>query len=120
LTVQRFGIPIRRGASCQNNINRQNDFYKYAYNIINRDRSEYNVAPVLFSRNVAAQLHAEDILGTKQLSHWTTDGMKPYMKYSMHNGTGYVKQNVACKQIINPYGIGIIHRELIQQDPLKN
>ena len=31
----------------------------------------------------------------QQPSHWTTDGMKPYMKYSEYNGTGYVEQNVA-------------------------
>lgn len=76
------------------------------------------MAPVLFSRNVAAQLHAEDILGAKQLSHWTTDGMKPYMKYSMHNGTGYVKQNAACKQIIIPYGIGLYNSSRI--DPARS
>jgi hypothetical protein len=94
------------------------DLYKYAYDIINRDRTEYSVAPVFFSRNVAAQLHAEDIMGAKQLSHWTTDGMKPYMKYSMHNGTGYVKQNAACKQIIIPYGIGLYNSSRI--DPARS
>jgi uncharacterized protein YkwD len=51
--------------------------------------------PVLLSNNRAAQLHAENMLNTKILSHWTTDGMKPYMKYTVYGGTGHVGQNVA-------------------------
>ena len=47
------------------------------------------------SDNRAAQLHAEDMLKTRTLSHWTTDGMKPYMRYIMYGGTGDVSQNIA-------------------------
>src|SRR5213594_4675281 len=41
--------------------------------------------------------HAEELLQTRHLSHWTTDGMKPYMRYSLNDGTGYVAQNAAAK-----------------------
>jgi uncharacterized protein YkwD len=81
---------------------------QYALNKINEDRAKYDLRPVYLSSNEAAQIHAEDILRTKTISHWTTDGMKPYMRYSIYNGTGYVAQNIAIIGVsgpgtINPY-----------------
>jgi hypothetical protein len=52
--------------------------------MLNEDRAKYGLSPVLLSNNRGAQLHAEDILKTRQISHWTTDGMKPYMKYTIY------------------------------------
>ena len=70
---------------------------QYALDIINEDRQKFNLAPVALSSNKAAQVHADDLFRSRYLepSHWTTDGMKPYMKYSTYNGTGYVDQNGA-------------------------
>src|SRR5579885_959248 len=61
---------------------------------INQDRAKYGLPPVNLSPNRAAQAHAEDMLSSRQISHWTTDGMKPYMRYTIYNGTGAVQQNV--------------------------
>jgi uncharacterized protein YkwD len=71
-----------------------NTLVQYALSKINEDREKYGLSPVLLSNNRGAQLHAEDMLKTRQISHWTTDGMKPYMKYTIYRGTGYVRQNV--------------------------
>lgn len=68
---------------------------QYALKLINDDRQEAGLPPVSLSLNEAAQAHAEDVLKTRQISHWTTDGMKPYMRYSLYGGTGYVAQNIA-------------------------
>lgn len=70
---------------------------QYALDIINEERQKFKLAPVALSSNKAAQAHADDLFrsGYLEPSHWTTDGMKPYMKYSTYNGTGYVDQNVA-------------------------
>jgi len=92
----------------QPNIAVDNSLLQYALNKINEDRAKFNLPPVQLSRNEAAQIHAEDILRTKAISHWTTDGMKPYMRYSIYNGTGYVAQNIAITSVsgagtINPY-----------------
>jgi uncharacterized protein YkwD len=67
---------------------------QYALKKINEDRVRFNLSPVELSKNEAAQIHAEELLKTRILSHWTTDGMKPYMRYSVYNGTGYVVQNI--------------------------
>jgi uncharacterized protein YkwD len=92
----------------QPNIAVDKSLQQYALNKINEDRAKYDLPPVYLSSNEAAQIHAEDILRTKAISHWTTDGMKPYMRYSIYNGTGYVAQNIAVIGVsgpgtINPY-----------------
>jgi hypothetical protein len=51
--------------------------------------------PVKLSSNEAAQMQAEDVFRTKQISHWTTNGEKPYMTYTQYDGEGSVQQNVA-------------------------
>ncbi len=67
---------------------------KYALTKINEDRKNFGLTLVLQSNNTAAQAHANELLKTEFISHWTTDGFKPYMYYSLHNGTGYVQQNI--------------------------
>jgi hypothetical protein len=69
---------------------------KYALDLINADRATHNLPQLNLSNNMAAQNQADEFF-TKKIqypSHWSTDGMKPYMKYSMYNGTGYVQQNI--------------------------
>jgi uncharacterized protein YkwD len=79
--------------------NHHGDFIRYALDRINEDRAKNNLTSVNLSQNKAAQIHADSLFGAKDQypSHWTTDGMKPYMKYSKYNGTGYVEQNVAVR-----------------------
>lgn len=66
----------------------------FALSKINEDRNHYGLASLVMSNNTAAQIHADEILKTKTLSHLTVEGFKPYMLYSLYNGTGYVQQNV--------------------------
>jgi len=67
----------------------------FALDRINHDRSKFNLSPVKLSANEAAQEHAQDVLQTRLLSHWMTNGEKPYMTYTRLGGTGAVSQNVA-------------------------
>ncbi len=66
----------------------------YALQIINKDRESFNLPPVIISNNKAAQVHADDILKTRAISHWMTNGEKPYMTYAVYGGRGKVSQNV--------------------------
>jgi hypothetical protein len=68
---------------------------QYALKKINEDRANFNLPPVQLSDNYATQAHADELLKTETLSHWTLDGMKPYMRYSMYYGNDNVVQNVA-------------------------
>jgi len=68
---------------------------QYALKKINESRAKYGLPVVELGENNAAQVHANELLKTEMLSHWTTDGMKPYMRYSLYNGHDNVVQNIA-------------------------
>jgi uncharacterized protein YkwD len=91
-----------------------NDVVQYALRKINEDRSRFNIPAVKLSNNTAPQLQAEDMLRSRLISHYTSDGMKPYMKYTVFGGKGYVAQNVGYDgynnlqtSIINRCKIGV-------------
>lgn len=63
--------------------------------LINRDRASVGLPPVVLGTNPAAQRHAEEMLAKGYLSHWGTDGMKPYMRYTLAGGVNYEAENVA-------------------------
>ena len=67
---------------------------EYALKKINEDRAQFKLSPVELSDNKAAQVHAEDVLTTREISHWMTNGEKPYMTYTRLGGVGHVGQNV--------------------------
>ncbi|TAK15977.1 MAG: CAP domain-containing protein [Nitrosarchaeum sp.] len=78
------------------------ELVQYALEQINEDRTKNNLAPVLLSYNSAAQIHAEDVLEQRKISHWMSNGEKPYMTYSRLGGTGDVSQNVGFSGFVNP------------------
>jgi hypothetical protein len=73
----------------------------YALFKINSDRLSMGLNPVSQSDNQAAQYHAAEILQSEFLSHWSKNGLKPYMLYSLYNGTGYIQQNIGQISYIN-------------------
>ena len=54
--------------------------------LINEARAEAGVPPVVMGTNDVAQIQAEKLLRDCVLSHWGTDGLKPYMRYSLAGG----------------------------------
>ena len=54
--------------------------------LINAERTQAGLNPVVLGDNVAAQLHAEAGLEGCFSSHWGLDGLKPYMRYSLAGG----------------------------------
>ena len=73
----------------------------FALSKINIDRLSFGLNLVSLSDNKAAQHHASEILQSGFLSHWSTNGLKPYMVYSLYNGTGYIQQNTGQISYIN-------------------
>ena len=71
------------------------ELVQHVLNRINKDRADSGLLPVELSPNQAAQIHAEDVFRTRQISHWMTNGEKPYMTYTQYDGEGSVQQNVA-------------------------
>ena len=58
----------------------------YILELINGRRARAGVPPLELGSNNAAQLHAESSLQDCTSSHWGTDGLKPYMRYSLAGG----------------------------------
>lgn len=54
--------------------------------LINAEREEAGVDPVVLGDNIAAQMHTEASLENCVGSHWGIDGLKPYMRYSLAGG----------------------------------
>ena len=54
--------------------------------LINEARADEHLPPVSLGQNQAAQLHAQDMLDTCFISHWGSDGLQPYMRYTLTNG----------------------------------
>ena len=72
-----------------------NQLRYHALRLINNDRAGHGLTPVVLGTNIAAQLHAEDMLVNDYFGHWWADGRKPYMVYTQTGGTSYVSENVA-------------------------
>lgn len=73
----------------------QEELVNHMLELINRDRASFGLEPVKLGSNSAAQIHAEDVFRNKQISHWMSNGEKPYMTYSKYGGKGSMGQNVA-------------------------
>ena len=54
--------------------------------LINNERRAAGVLEVVLGANNAAQLHAEASLQGCYSSHWGSNGLKPYMRYSLAGG----------------------------------
>ncbi len=79
----------------EEDLKRLDEFRQYALDRINEDRDSFHIPPVVLGSNTAAQIHAEDVFKTGKISHWMTNGEKPYMTYTKTGGLGGVFQNVA-------------------------
>ena len=68
---------------------------EYMLGLINEERMNAEVPPVVLGDNTAAQLHAESMLANCFSSHWGVDGLKPYMRYSLAGGYQHNAENVS-------------------------
>ena len=67
----------------------------YTLTLINADRAANGSGPVTLDYNQAAQQHADSMLYYGYFSHFDTQGLKPYMRYSLLGGLGADFENVA-------------------------
>ncbi len=67
----------------------------FTLNLINLDRANQSASPVSLGTNQAAQQHADSMLKYDYFSHFDTQGLKPYMRYTLLGGVGSVTENVA-------------------------
>ena len=68
---------------------------QYALELINKDRADHGIGPVVMGDNIAAQIHAEESVEFTTDGHWYVSGEKPYMVYSRTGGRSYIAENSA-------------------------
>ena len=54
--------------------------------LINEERAQAGLVPLVMGTSRAAQVHAENSLSGCVSSHWGLDGTKPYMRYTLAGG----------------------------------
>ena len=59
---------------------------RHMLELINQARVRNGVPPVVMGTNNSAQVQADQLLEDCVLSHWGTDGLKPYQRYSLAGG----------------------------------
>ena len=97
------------------------NLYLTALDLVNADREKHGFNPVSLSSIGSAQDHADDMLEYGYFSHWNTQGVKPYVTYAEHGGTGYVGENVAVMywegMVLHPENIiSDLHWSMVYDD----
>ena len=59
---------------------------RHMLDLINEARGRAGAPPVVMGTNNVAQIHADNLLRDCVSSHWGTDGLKPYQRYSLAGG----------------------------------
>ncbi len=62
------------------------EYKELMLDLVNKERTEAGLQPVELGDNAAAQIHAEGALRGCYSSHWDSDGLKPYMRYTLAGG----------------------------------
>ena len=92
------------------------DSKQYMLELINRERAEAGVLPVVLGDNYAAQMHAEASLANCISSHWGPDGLKPYMRYSLAGGHQSNGENVAGRDYCVKDGDGYLAIRSVKEE----
>ena len=68
---------------------------EYALKLINDARTAAGLNVVTLDDNTATQSHAEDMRANCFASHWGSDGLKPYMRYTLAGGQQHSAENIS-------------------------
>jgi uncharacterized protein YkwD len=71
------------------------EIYENMLSLINKDRQTAGIPPVVLAYNAAAHKHAQDMFDNYYCSHWGTNGLKPYMRYTLEGGLNFEGENSA-------------------------
>ncbi|HMG76434.1 MAG TPA: CAP domain-containing protein [Pyrinomonadaceae bacterium] len=121
--VARGQIPIERGRFSEPDVPRARE---QLLKLVNEERLSAGLSQLqlddLASR--VASAHALDMAKGGFLSHWGSDGRKPYHRYSFAGGTDAVQENVSSAQSIpsvTPAGVARdlheMHQAMIEEAP---
>ena len=88
-------------------------YYAFMVQQINRERRNAGVPEVTLGNNVVAQVHADSCLSVGTGSHWSSTGLKPYMRYSVAGGYQKNGENWFFQRYEGTAGISDILSEIV-------
>jgi len=125
-TIGRRQIPIERGRFNENDIPLARE---RLLEMVNSERRQAGLNSLLLDDlacKVASE-HALDMAKAEFLSHWGSDGLKPYQRYSFAGGTDAVQENVSSADRIQSLtSTGVLndlhdmHQAMIEEVPPNN
>ena len=69
--------------------------------LINHERSSRGLAAVAMAYNEGAQLHAEDLVENRYMSHWNLRGETPSMRHTRAGGHDYSAENLSFRRVLD-------------------
>lgn len=69
--------------------------------LINHERSSRGLAAVAMAYNEGAQLHAEDLVENRYMSHWNLRGETPSMRHTWAGGHDYSAENLSFRRVLD-------------------
>jgi hypothetical protein len=92
--IARGQVPIERGRFNENDIPLARE---QLLGMVNAERARAGLNRLALDDLACkvASAHAQDMVARQFLSHWGSDGRKPYHRYSFAGGTGAVQENVS-------------------------
>jgi uncharacterized protein YkwD len=97
----------------------------HVLDLINSVRTAAGVHPVVLSSEPSGQQHVDSMLYFGYFSHWDVQDYKPYMRYSLLNGSAAVFENVGWSHFPTPLffgttaavsGVDNLHYEMMYDD----
>ena len=71
------------------------DLSQQMLTLVNNERRANGLIELVLDDNPTAQRHAEDARANCFSGHWGSNGMKPYMRYTLNGGVHFSAENVA-------------------------
>jgi uncharacterized protein YkwD len=91
-----FGLPLAQGEgpADETRITLRDEFLR----IINRDRAQFGLSPVALdpATSLLADGYCRQQIRNGTTGHFTTDGVPPYMRYSLAGGNDGISENAAA------------------------
>ena len=69
--------------------------------LINRERTSRGLEAVVIAYNEGAQLHAEDLVENRYMSHWNLRGETPSMRHTWAGGHDYSAENLSFRRVLD-------------------
>ena len=74
---------------------------RHMVHLINRERTQRGLVPVVRAHNAAARQHADDMVRNQYISHWNLKGETPHLRYARAGGHDSNGENLSWSHVVS-------------------